>query len=79
MPNNGWQVRVAENEADILRCFSVILQLRPNLAGAQEFAEQVKRQMRDDGYRLAYAEDAGEVCALAGFRLQEMLSRGRFL
>ena len=75
----GWQVRVAENEADILRCFPVMMQLRPHLAGAQEFAEQVKRQMRDDGYQLAYAEDAGEVCAVAGFRLQEMLSRGRFL
>jgi GNAT superfamily N-acetyltransferase len=75
----GWQVRVAEDETAIVRCFPVMLQLRPHLAGAQVFAEQVLRQMRDDGYRLACVEDRGEVCAVAGFRLQEMLSRGRFV
>lgn len=77
-PKEGWQVRLADADVDILRCFPVMLQLRPHLAGADEFAERVKRQMRD-GYRLAYVEDAGAVCAVAGFRLQEMLSRGRFV
>lgn len=69
------EVRVAETDAEIERCFPVMVQLRPHLTPAT-FVEQVKRQREREGYALAYVEDAGEVRALAGFRFQEMLFRG---
>lgn len=53
-------------------------QLRPHLdEGA--FIEQVLRQREEDGYRLVYVETDREIVAVAGFRVTEMLSRGRFL
>jgi len=72
------RVRLAETDADIEQCFPVIVQLRSNLTRST-FVERVKRQCQKDGYRLVYVEDANAVRAVAGFRIGEMLSRGRFL
>ena len=52
-------------------------QLRPHVK-ADEFVGRVEAQLAQ-GYRLAYAEDAGEVVAVAGFRVMEMLATGRTL
>lgn len=70
-------IQIAQSDAEISRCFAVMSQLRPNLV-ADEFVERVRRQQRE-GYQLAFLEDGGEVKAVAGFRLMEMLSRGRFM
>ena len=72
------KVSLAESEVDVERCFPVMVQLRPGLT-SDGFALRVKRQSRQQGYQLAYLEDANEVKAVAGFRVSEMLSRGRFL
>jgi GNAT superfamily N-acetyltransferase len=72
------QIKLAETEAEIARCFPVMAQLRPHLA-REEFVARAKLQAAQDGYRLAYLEDDGAVKAVAGFRFEEMLSRGRFL
>ncbi len=37
---------------------------------------QVQRQMETQAYRIAYLEDAGEVVAVAGYRIVEMLMWG---
>ena len=50
---------------------------RPHLS-EQDFLQQVQRQQHA-GYRLAYVENAGEVAAVAGFRVGESLAWGRFL
>lgn len=70
-------IHVAQTPAEIERCFSVLAQLRPHL-DAQTFVAQVQRQI-EGGYRLAYLDDDGGVRAVAGYRVIEMLSRGRFL
>ena len=70
-------IREVESDADIERCYAVMVQLRPHVP-EDEFVMRVQR-MRKEGYRLALAEHAGEVCALAGFRIFEMLARGRFM
>ena len=70
-------VKLAETEEEIERCFPVMAELRPHLT-ADEFVVRVERQ-RMDGYRLAYLEDAGAVKAVAGFRILEMLWCGRSL
>ena len=70
-------VRPAQTDADVERCFPVLVQLRPSLDPAT-FLADVRRQ-EASGYRLALLEEGGEVRAVAGYRVLEMLSRGRFL
>lgn len=70
-------IHEATEPSVIRRCFPVMVQLRPAL-DEDGFVEQVQRQAKE-GYRLAYLKDGGNVVAVAGFRVLEMLSRGRFL
>lgn len=70
-------VRLAERDEEVARCFPVMVQLRPHLT-EDTFVAQVARQ-RQEGYQLAYVEERGAVRALAGFRVQEMLFRGRHI
>lgn len=61
----------------IAACAPVMRDLRPHVAEAA-FLDRVQRQ-RAEGYRLAYVEAAGEVAAVAGFRLGQNLAWGRYL
>lgn len=54
-----------------------MVQLRTHLS-ASAFATQVRRQMQT-GYQLAYVSDPNRICSVAGFRISESLSWGRFL
>lgn len=65
----------AESDADLARCFPVMVQLRPHLT-PETFVTRVRRQQRE-GYRLAALETGGVVRALAGYRPQEFLWCGR--
>jgi GNAT superfamily N-acetyltransferase len=68
-------VRLAESAADIARCYGVMSHLRPHVA-EPEFVPRVQAQ-QTQGYRLAYLEHRGEVVAVAGFRMMDMLATGR--
>lgn len=70
-------IKLAETDEEIARCFFVMRQLRDHLI-EKNFLAQVRR-MQAESYHLAYLEDAGEVKALGGFRIFEMLARGRFM
>lgn len=70
-------ITLAETDAQIAACFAVMAQLRPHLVEA-EFVARVRR-MQAQGFQLASLSDGGEVRAVAGFRLLENLSAGRFL
>jgi GNAT superfamily N-acetyltransferase len=81
---NEFQIAIREvrgsDEAALAAAWPVMAQLRPNLADAGEFARRVRQQMIDEGYRLVAADDGdGRPRALAGFRIQTMLWRGRSL
>ena len=68
----------AETDADIARCFPVMVQLRPHLR-ADEFVPRIREQMRE-GYRLAFlADDGGTVRSVAGLRIMHLLHCGRTL
>jgi GNAT superfamily N-acetyltransferase len=71
-------IRTAVADADVLRCFPVLRQLRTHVVEAQ-FLERVRRQQAQAGYTLVYLEDRGEVKAVAGFRIAESLFDGRYL
>jgi GNAT superfamily N-acetyltransferase len=67
----------ADDEAQQRACFLVMQELRQHL-DEDTFMAQVARQAAQ-GYRLAYLEADGDVCAVAGFRLGETLAWGKFL
>lgn len=71
-------IAIATSDADILRCFLVMLQLRPHLIQA-EFLTRIRRQIQTAGYVLVFLEDNGIVQSLAGFRISECLYSGRYL
>jgi hypothetical protein len=54
----------AESDADILRCFPIMAQLRPHLVEA-EFTARVRR-MQTQGFLLARLEEDDTVRAVAG-------------
>ena len=68
----------ARGRAEIVRCWPAMRDLRSQFGDAEAFAAQVERQQAE-GYRLVYLEDGDRVVACAGFRVFEMLSRGRNL
>ncbi len=72
------RVRLANQAAEILRCFCVFKQLRPRTAET-EFLEQVRRQHQSGGYTLAFVEEGRRVRSVAGFRVSENFYYGRFL
>ncbi|WP_420645331.1 GNAT family N-acetyltransferase [Candidatus Leptofilum sp.] len=66
------QVYIARTDSEIAQCYSVMVQLLPDLKQS-DFVIRVRR-LSKTGYTLAYLEDYGLVCAVAGFRIVEMLS-----
>ncbi len=71
------RIRHAESCEDIARCFPVMVQLRPALIEAQ-FVARIQA-LQSGGYKLVLLEDEGEVQAVAGYRVGDMLSRGRHM
>jgi GNAT superfamily N-acetyltransferase len=74
-----FDVRFAESDADIRRCFPPMQELRTHLKSADEFVERVHRQRAQSGWRLIYVEDGGRPVACAGFRISEWLAWGKSL
>jgi len=71
------KIRVATTDDEISACYPVMRELRPHLR-EDEFVARVRRQ-EGAGYRLAFAEGAEGVVAVAGFRVGENLASGRHL
>ena len=74
-------IYIAQSDREINSCFPVMQQLRPHL-DPESFVARVRRQQQD-GYQLAFLaiEDTGaeQVKAVAGFRISECLSAGKYL
>lgn len=70
-------IKIASSDAEIARCFPVMAQLRPNII-RDAFVARI-RDLQRGGYELVYLEDGGELQALAGFRIGDMLARGRHM
>ncbi len=72
------KIRIARTEADIARCFPVMVQLRPHLK-LEEFVQRVTRQQKAFDYVLVALEEEDRVMSLAGFRISECLFYGHYL
>jgi GNAT superfamily N-acetyltransferase len=68
----------AETDEQIAATFDVMRQLRPHLT-REEYVPRVRALAESDGFRLAALSDGGEVRAVAGYRLMNMLYCGRTL
>ena len=73
----GPVIWMAETDEQVARCFPVMFELRPHLAEAT-FVRLIRR-MQQEGFLLAALEDEGEVRAVAGFRVNVLLARGKNL
>lgn len=79
MTSHSYQVKLAEDDAEIKKCYAVAAQLRPHFLTAEDFFRQVKKQMEVCNFRLVYLEAEGEVKAVGGVRLGEWLVGGKYL
>lgn len=70
-------IKLAVTDEEIMSCFRVLIQLRPNLV-AGRFLKQV-RHMQSEGFQLALLQDQGQVVAVAGFRVLSNLFMGKNL
>ena len=70
-------VEHAETDEDILACYDVMAERRPQVA-RDGFLTTV-RAMQKDGLKLACIRDGGKVVAVAGYRLSTNLFCGRHL
>ena len=68
------EIKHVATTEELARCYAVMAQLRPHLSEA-EFIAAAQRQF-NEGYRLLALENDGAVCALAGYRVIEMLAYG---
>jgi hypothetical protein len=76
--NDTTLLRHAETDADVMACFDVMQQLRPQLSSRDEFLALVAVQ-RAQGYRLLAVWEDGRPVALAGYRRMDNLIHGRFI
>jgi len=76
--SGGIVLRHAADDAALRACFPVMRELRPHLASAAAFLAQVRRQAAT-GYRLLAAWEGDAPVSLGGYRIVEMLVRGRYL
>lgn len=76
-PARDFEVREANKEEDVRRCWLVFQELRPHLT-EEEFVKRWKTQ-REEGYDIAYVEFDNEVVAAAGFRVMNTMAWGRIL
>src|SRR5687767_7895313 len=72
-------VRIAQTEEEVRRCWRAYKELRPHLGSVDELVERWRVQARE-GFQIAYiARESGEAPALAGFRTLNTLAWGHIL
>ena len=68
----------AESDDEIASTFDVMHQLRPHLQ-REQYVAMVRAMQASDGFQLLALRDAGQVRAVAGYRIMNMLYCGRLL
>jgi len=69
------EIKTAITEEDILKCWDVLVALRPHL-NKNNFVATVKA-MIEEGYTLAYIEEDAKAIAAVGFRYLQFLYNGK--
>jgi GNAT superfamily N-acetyltransferase len=77
-PSQKPRIAIARTPREIRKCHAVMRELRPKFKRGEDFVVQVRRQQKQ-GYQIAFVQDDGKVCAVAGYRYLESLFSGKFL
>src|SRR5437868_6523012 len=68
-------IKIAESETDILKCFEVIHELRPHVT--RENIVTILSGFMSRGYHLVYIEENGKAVCASGYRFAEHLHWGK--
>lgn len=71
------KISIACTEREIINCYTVMAELRPNLLEST-FVALVKHLNKINNFQLAYLYD-GEIKAVAELRISEWLANGKYL
>jgi len=70
------EIKIAKTDAEILKCFPVIFQLRPHLK-KENFLSQIREQEKA-GYFLVFLKNDEKIISVAGCRILKNLAWGKF-
>lgn len=70
-------IKIAKNQDDYAKCWPTMHELRTDISYV-DYLEMLEN-MEAEGYIMAYIENEGVVACVAGFRINTVLYRGRFL
>ena len=76
-PLSDSEVRNANKEEDVRRCWAIFQELRPHLT-EEEFVKRWQTQ-REEGYCISYIEFDDVIVAAAGFRVMNTMAWGKIL
>jgi GNAT superfamily N-acetyltransferase len=71
-------IATATTPEEVRRCYPVMRELRTHITSENAFVDRVLLQQKQ-GYKLAFLESNGKVCAVAGYRILESLFSGKNL
>ena len=72
-----YTIQRAITDEQILSCHEIMSELRPHVAKS-EFLSTIER-MQQQGYQLVFLSVSDVVCAVAGYRVNEMLRTGKMM
>jgi GNAT superfamily N-acetyltransferase len=70
-------IKLAETNEDILKCWRAVKELRPHLERDQFLP--IVDEMKREGYQLAFIEENGEAVSIIGFRYLQFLFAGKHI
>lgn len=71
------EIKLCSSEADIKKCWLVLLELRPHLIEATFIP--MMQEMMNEGYQLAFIEEEGLAVAAVGYRYLQFLYNGKHI
>ena len=70
-------IKVADSTPEILKCWEVLLLLRPHLIESNFVT--IVQEMMSEGYELAFIEEDGKAVAAIGYRYLQYLYNGKHI
>ena len=72
------EVRIANEEEDVRKCWDAYKELRPHLRSSDELVERWRLQSRE-GFQIIFIPDGDKAVAVAGYRFLNTLAWGYIL
>ncbi|MDA3798377.1 MAG: GNAT family N-acetyltransferase [Kiritimatiellae bacterium] len=70
-------IKEVESDEEIMGCFDVMAELRPDLVRDDFLA--LFKELQKDGLRISFLEDNDKVCAVAGYHITSNFHMGRYM